>query len=252
MRKISLFIFLLLLCSTASAEIIRLKTGKVLEGEILLRNEQVVVFRETSGARYQYPMSEVEYIGQPDGKTRQVEPATTTSSAVVKTESTERKAQFRLELAGGLGVMDKSVGGAMAVDALVGSRRIAGREMMIGGAIGYHGIWASGQAMHFLPIQLVLRYTILPGTHSPYIGVGLGYGVALQKSYVGGIYSGLDLGYRYLTPRHHKQICVGLYGAIQGCRMTTEESVPDDDSAYIHARAGRMLGQFGLKFSIGL
>ena len=58
-----LVLSLCLLCgATAQAEVIRLKSGKEVTGTILLRNEEVVVFRDASGKRFQYPMRDVEVI----------------------------------------------------------------------------------------------------------------------------------------------------------------------------------------------
>lgn len=252
MRHFNILLILLTLSATMQAEVIRLKTGKVVEGDILLQNEHVVVLRDRSGAKYQYPMSEVERIGKP-GDTEFADVPAAVETKPIATTSGERKAMFRFELAGGMGTIDKAVGGSMSADMLVGSRRLAGRELMIGGGVGYHGYWADGRSMHFLPIQVAMRYTLLEQTHSPYIGVGIGYGVALSKDYVGGIYSGLDLGYRYLTPKKHKQICVGIFGTVQGCSMTADESIPDEENTtYQHAHAGRILGQVGVKISFGL
>lgn len=235
-------------CVCAQADVIRLKTGKSIDGEILLQNEQVVVLRDRTGAKFQYPMAEVAAIDR--SKEAVAAPAETKA---VRPAETERKAMFRFELAGGLGMADKTPGGAMAADLLVGGRRLAGREIFLGGGVGYHGIWADGRAYHFLPIQICIRYTILQDRpHSPYLGVGIGYGAALSRSYVGGIYSGLDFGYRYLTPRRHKTIAVGVFAHIQGCRIPTFVSIPDDDEQYAQDDAGRLLSQVGLKISFGL
>lgn len=251
----TLLILFCALCAYAHADIIVLKTGKTVEGDILLQNEQVVIVRDRKGARFQYPMTDVQKVSTHDSSNPAANSsATGTISSEASSSASPRKAMFRFELAGGLGTIDKNVGGAVIADLLVGSRQIAGRELFIGGGLGYHGAFANissnSKSYHFLPIQAVLRYTFLQGEHSPYVGAGLGYGIALSKDYVGGIYSGLDLGYRYRTPRRGKSICVGLFGTVQGCRTTAQTEA--DGQSYIQTRAGRIIGQAGVKISFGL
>ena len=43
----------------ARAETLILRTGARVQGEILLQNEEVVIIRDASGARFQYPRAEV-------------------------------------------------------------------------------------------------------------------------------------------------------------------------------------------------
>lgn len=56
--------------SFVSADVIRLKSGKTIEGTILFENEEVIVIRDTAGTRYQYPVREVEAspLPSPEGK----------------------------------------------------------------------------------------------------------------------------------------------------------------------------------------
>ena len=49
----------------------------------------------------------------------------------------------------------------------------------------------------FLPIQLAVRIPFFQQKHSPMAGVALGYGVALSKDYLGGLYAGANIGYCY-------------------------------------------------------
>ena len=60
-QKIVSLICLLWMVGTGSiwADVIRLKSGKTIEGTILFEDAEVVVIRDATGARYQYPKSEL-------------------------------------------------------------------------------------------------------------------------------------------------------------------------------------------------
>ena len=162
-----------------------------MKGEIVLQNADVVIVRDASGARFQYPRTEVQEI-------------MATDAAEVKEQEAEqdnigtsKKASILLELAGGPAVIpSQAVGGGFSVDMLVGSHHIGDRHLFIGGGLGYHGLFIGEEKYNFLPIQVALRMPFMEQKHAPVFGVALGYGVGLSRDYLGGLYAGLDFGYR--------------------------------------------------------
>lgn len=162
-----------------------------MKGEIVLQNADVVIVRDASGARFQYPRTEVQEI-------------LATDAAEVKEQEAEqdnigtsKKASILLELAGGPAVIpSQAVGGGFSVDMLVGSHHIGDRHLFIGGGLGYHGLFIGEEKYNFLPIQVALRMPFMEQKHAPVFGVALGYGVGLSRDYLGGLYAGLDFGYR--------------------------------------------------------
>lgn len=192
MRKTLVLFALSLVCAIcAHAETIVLRTGARVKGEIVLQNADVVIVRDASGARFQYPRTEVQEILAAD-------------AAEVKEQETEqenigtsKKASILLELAGGPAVIpSQAVGGGFSVDMLVGSHHIGDRHLFIGGGLGYHGLFIGEEKYNFLPIQVALRMPFMEQKHAPVFGVALGYGVGLSRDYLGGLYAGLDFGYR--------------------------------------------------------
>ncbi len=192
MRKTLVLFALSLVCAIcAHAETIVLRTGARVKGEIVLQNADVVIVRDASGARFQYPRTEVQEI-------------LATDAAEVKEQETEqenigtsKKASILLELAGGPAVIpSQAVGGGFSVDMLVGSHHIGDRHLFIGGGLGYHGLFIGEEKYNFLPIQVALRLPFMEQKHAPVFGVALGYGVGLSRDYLGGLYAGLDFGYR--------------------------------------------------------
>ncbi len=192
MRKTLVLFALSIVCAIcAHAETIVLRTGARVKGEIVLQNADVVIVRDASGARFQYPRTEVQEI-------------LATDAAEVKEQETEqenigtsKKASILLELAGGPAVIpSQAVGGGFSVDMLVGSHHIGDRHLFIGGGLGYHGLFIGEEKYNFLPIQVALRMPFMEQKHAPVFGVALGYGVGLSRDYLGGLYAGLDFGYR--------------------------------------------------------
>ena len=194
MKKVLSIFALALLCAVcAHAETLILRTGARVRGEILFQNEEVVIIRNAEGARFQYPRAEVQEILTVD-PVEEVEVVEETKAEI----GTSKKVAISLELGGGAACIPNSaVGGGFSVDFLVGSHHIGQRHIFLGAGLGYHGMFIGAEKYNFLPIQLALRLPLLEQKHAPVFGMSLGYGIALSKDYKGGIYAGLDFGYRY-------------------------------------------------------
>ena len=61
MQKRLLYLWILLtICITPTqAEVVVLRSGQQIKGEMLLNNDEVVILRQKNGLRYQYPKTEV-------------------------------------------------------------------------------------------------------------------------------------------------------------------------------------------------
>lgn len=244
-RKPFILLLLLLAAVMMQAEIVTLKNGTQVRGQILIQNDEVVILRDASGARYQYPRAEVVSIAE--------ETQTVVEEEEVKTvgEGHKKKASILLEPSVGAAILpnDGKTGVAYSVDLLVGSHNLADRRIFVGGGVGYHGD-AVGNKYHFLPIQAALRMPLVVGKHAPLMGMSLGYGVALSKQYVGGIYAEVLFGYRYEI---NSKTAIGLSADVrfQQARMTVSET-PDPlvpGTTYTN-QAGRSIVRTGLKFSL--
>ncbi len=194
MKKVLSIFALALLCALcAHAETLILRTGARVKGEILFQNEEVVIIRNAEGARFQYPRAEVQEI---------LTVVPVEEEVVVEEQKDEiktaKKVSVSLELGGGAACIPNSaVGGGFSVDFLVGSHHIGQRHIFLGAGLGYHGMFIGAEKYNFLPVQVALRLPLLEQKHAPVFGMALGYGIALSKTYKGGIYAGLDFGYRY-------------------------------------------------------
>lgn len=193
MKRLYIIALALLCVSFAHAETLLLRTGARVKGDIVFQNEEVVIIRNTEGARFQYPRAEVQEI-------LTVDPVEKELVQEIKSDEieTSKKVSIALELGGGAACIPNSaVGGGFSVDFLVGSHHIGDRHLFIGGGLGYHGSFIGEEKYNFLPIQVALRLPLLEQQHAPVFGMALGYGVALSKEYKGGLYASIDFGYRY-------------------------------------------------------
>lgn len=248
MRKLFVYIlFCTLSFAYVHAETIVLRTGARVKGSIVFQNEEVVIVRDAdSGARFQYPRTDVEEILSDDVEVTELRDTVITENPEI---STPKKASILLELAGGAAVIpNEEVGAAMSADLLVGTHHIGDRHLFIGGGLGYHGMFLGAEKYNFLPIQVALRMPFVETKHAPVFGFAAGYGVALSKDYLGGIYAGVDLGYRcQLNPK--TAISILAFAQFQQAKLsatTTIEGVDFTNST------GRNLVATGLKLAIYL
>ncbi len=184
-----LIIFIFLLCSVtllyAESRIV-LRSSATIEGTIIFQNEEVIVIKDADGKRYQYPASEVLRV-------EEVKDTILETPKVV-----EKKVGIIIGVNGGI-LCDKSIDGTITANMMLGASNLFEKHIFLGGSIGYNALIIDKVNYSLLPIQL---YTAIPisntysSMHAPFIGVGVGYGIALSKSYQGGLSAALDCGWR--------------------------------------------------------
>lgn len=247
MRKTLFFIVFIaasFLC--AHAETLILRTGARVEGTIVFQNEEVVIVRDASGARFQYPRADVAQIVE---KEETESPETKPSETEEYSDQPVKKVSVLVEIAGGAAVIPgERVGGAVSADMMVGSHQIAGKHLFIGGGLGYHGVFMGAEKYNFLPVQVALRMPFMDTRHAPVFGFGIGYGIALSKDYLGGIYAGMDLGYRcQLNPK--SAIAVVAFASFQQAQVPVATTI---EEARFVQKSGRNIVTAGLKLSLFL
>lgn len=230
-----------LLC--AQAETIVLRTGARVKGTILMQNEEVLIVRDTEGARFQFPRADVAEIVAGDAVVAE-ETAGTGEEPEIRTA---KKVSALLEISGGAALRpNEAAGGGVGADLIIGTHHIGSRHIFIGGGLGYHGVFLGAEKYNFLPVQAALRLPLVEGKHAPVFGVSLGYGVALSKNYVGGLYAGMDFGYRcQLNPK--TAVAVVAFARFQQAKVDVVEVI--DGLEFVN-RTGRNLVTPGLKLAL--
>lgn len=243
MKKI---LFLAALCvafAYAHAETILLRTGARVVGTIVFQNDDVVIVKNAEGARFQYPRADVQEILAED-EPEVVQQEETTDEADLKTS---KRVSALLEIGGGAAVQpNDAVGGGVSADLIIGSHHIGSRHILIGGGVGYHGLFIKGAKLHFLPVQVALRMPVIEATHAPVFGASIGYGIAMSKNYKGGLYAGLDFGYRYqINPK--SALAVVFFVQFQQAKVDVTETI---EGVEFVNKTGRGFVTPGLKLAL--
>ena len=190
MKRLLHILLLLILSCPIFAEVVTLRSGQIVRGEILLQNDEVIIIRASNGMRHQYPTSEVMSIR--DNATVEPHQPTTTNSSL-------RPINIALQVHGGvIYVPELGVGGQFGTDFMIGSRAIQGKRMFLGGSIGYRAKVIGSTTYSFIPLLAHIHMPLTEQQHAPLLGMSIGYGFAANKNEQGGICIGANIGGNYL------------------------------------------------------
>lgn len=243
MRKVLIILSFCMASICAHAETIILRTGARVVGSIVMQNDDVVIIRNAEGARFQYPRAEVQEVLKEDVP----DEADQTEETEEQDMQTSKRVSALLEIGGGAAINpNDATGGGVSVDLIIGSHHIKSRHLLIGGGIGYHGLFFKGEKLHFLPIQAALRVPFIEATHAPVFGVALGYGIALSKNYKGGLYAGIEFGYRYQI-NAKSALSVVAFAQFQQAKVHVTETI---DGVEFTQKSGRDLLTPGVKLAL--
>ena len=183
-----LLVGLLLLSAVSMAEVIVLRSGQRVLGEVVLQNEDVVIIRGVNGMRYQYPMNEVSSICVEEESVDGAE----------NEELVAPKGAFSLQLqamGGALYVPKMGWGGQAGVDLIMGANLLENR-WFVGGVVGYRAKVIEKDLYSFIPLQIKVS-SALNKERTAVVGMNVGYGFVANKTTQGGICVGAEAGWRF-------------------------------------------------------
>lgn len=227
------------------AETITLRSGKVLTGQVILQNDEVIILKDATGARFQFPMDDVERVEQTTAEaeenTIQVQPVETVS-----------KVAIRLNIMGGgsmipdarndeIGTHRTLTGGNVHAEVQIGSRDLSNKRIFVGGSIGYEGVLVD-KVYSLVPLKAVVSIPLMVATHAPEIGMNLGYAFGTGQIQ-GGITGGIDVSWRYQITEK-LVFLLGGYACCTQTRLPIEETI--NNQTYIN-HTGRAIVQLGIK-----
>lgn len=206
----------------AAADVITLRSGQTVSGKVLLHNDEAVVVQKADGTRYQYPAAEIVSVTAETGET--AAPA----AAKPQVENRKKVAAIATVAGGTAYIPEKGWGGYTAVSLLVGSHGIGGKRGLIGGGVGYTGIFAGGEQYMFIPLQAAAYIPLTARRHAPAVAATFGYGFAVHGALKGGLHAGVNIGWHYaVTPR--SALLLGADVTWQGARVRVTETVNGND-----------------------
>ncbi len=179
------------------------RSGRVVTGEIIQKNDEVVIVKDAYGARFQYPMSDVVEITEVSNQ------KTAASNQPAEDKNTRsvtnvKRTSLGFRLAGGVMSLGGTTGGAIAADFRLGANNVGGRHIFLGGQVGYRALMTpentdgkkAVKTLSVIPIDAVMELPLIQGDHVPMIGANIGYGIGVG-GILGGVNAGLSLAYRY-------------------------------------------------------
>lgn len=241
-RLLCLVVLLTILLVTCSAEVVVLRSGQRVQGELLLNNDEVVILRTKDGLRYQYPKAEVVSV-QADP----VDMATAVDAAAVRPQ---KKVALLPSVAGGVALVPHlGTGGMMDAHLAIGTHNLMNQHIFLGGEVGYRGVFVGKDAYSWIPLQLVLRSPLAGQKltrHRPLIGANVGYAFSTNQRWGGGMCAGIDIGWWYkISDRSH--FSLSLTAQWQQTRIHITETIHQSD--YDNFVGCNIVG-IGLKMSI--
>ncbi len=246
-KRFYIAILLFLLCTGASAAVVKLHSGKVVRGEVLVNNAEVVIVKTVDGTRFQYPASEVESVT--DNETEEAAEDVAGESEVKKMHG--KKTMILIDLGTGGTIIPHSKGGTyVGGEVMIGSRYIGTKQIFLGGGLSVSAIITPEQTYTFLPLQVAIKVPFLEGIHSPFVGAGIGCGFALSKKYNHGIYTYAQVGYRYQF-KNKAMLMTGVKAQFQQTRSNITETITADDGTEYSYKTDSGLSLFTIGVNIG-
>ena len=237
-RHLILLLLIVVCRGYLSAEVaVNLSSGQTIVGDILFENEEVVVIRTGDGMRYQYPRQDILSIGEAEVQKEDTESRNTA----------ERKVGVGVQVVGGAAFLpQESVGGFVGTDLKIGACNLMQRHIFLGGSVGYRAFIVDGKHIGFIPLQVCAEIPFLLYRNAPYIGMGVGYGIAVNKSYKGGLFVNLEIGWRHqINP--NSALTIACYSEYQQGIFTTSETINEE----IYTQQSYLgLSTIGLKLGI--
>ena len=244
-KQIILLVLVLLAFTVSEASVVTLRNGQTVQGEVLVNNDEVVIVKDATGARFQYPAAEVVSISEQ-------ETADDTSEDSTDNKPQGRKTTIMLGLTGGAAIIpQEKSGGYIDGEFMIGSRYIGQRSIFIGGGLGVNGILMKGQNYIFLPLQVAVNVPFIEGKHAPFAGAAVGYGFGLSKSTRGGIYTSAQVGYRYAFNKK-SALLLSLRAQFQQAKIEAIEIIKDQDGTEtaFTSNTGRSFVTIGIHLGI--
>ena len=206
------------------------RSGRVVVGEIVLRNEDVVIVKDDYGTRFQYPMTDIteitEIVEQQSEDTGQQSDGKKSRSL-----TNAKRTSLGIRAAGGVMSLDGTTGGAIAADVRMGANNVGGRRIFLGGQVGYRAMMAEQKVLSVIPIAAVLELPLTDTDHAPMIGANIGYGIGIG-GIRGGVNAGLTLAYRYHFTRTGS-LHIGLGAEVQQLAKAAHTVTVDSDQTFL-------------------
>ncbi len=207
---LSLFFVVQLMAQEIATDVVILKSGEKYLGEIVLRNDEIIMLKTPDGKRFQFQMKEIEKIG----KENNVYQHNSESGQV-------SKGSFAgiIDLNGGFSFAPSTQIGRTpyaGVSLAFGSRNAFGTNAFLGAGAGYESYTGNGKSsgLSYIPVFIQAYMPLGNSRISPATRVKAGYSFSVNDTYRGGVFFSTSGGIN-LKLSQTTSFFAGIFGQIQ-------------------------------------
>lgn len=250
MRKFFLIILLLIFpfvfafSQEKLQDIVILKNGEKYKGEIVLKNDEILLLKTEDGKRFQFQMSDVEKTGR----------------QMVKEDNKETldannfdRGNFSglFQVGGGFFSAPNTIlknGQKMNISLAFGSRKAFSTNAFVGAGAGFEGLFISrvDSTVSFLPVFLQTKIPLNNKKICPVIGSKIGYDFTLNDLYKGGILFDVSGGIHFKLSDTSSAL-VELFGNVHQVKGKVTEK---NELGQFSKTGKAAVYSFGLNFSL--
>lgn len=186
---------------------ITLKSGAVFVGEVILKNDELIMLKDNTGARFQFALPEIDKI-----ETATNEPTIAAKKANVATVRNKNFCgQFEISFGNALARKAFASASAPQVGLTFGNQKSFGKDLFIGIGTGY--LWSADANLALIPASLKIQTYTSKNRTSPFVGFESGYAFSATKIYRGGPYAKISLGINHRL-NYKSAIYAGISAAV--------------------------------------
>ncbi len=224
-----------------------MKTGEIYYGEVVFRNDEMLILQTDEGVRYQFSLEEVKDISK-----ETVDGSDELEKMQQEGQSDEIQNFFAvLDACGGISSAKNSfdVSPNTQVAFVLGKNKVFSENFFVGLGVGYNSSYLKSiSSLNFLPVFLRLQNTFTNNRISPFVRMDAGYAFSMTSGWDGGALVKAAAGISSRLSYKTKLFC-GVYAGIQQFGGKLSETISSGTYYYEGTTNMKQLGlQLGIQF----
>jgi len=203
---------------------ITLKSGAVFVGEVILKNDELIMLKDNTGARFQFAMPEIEKI-----EAATTLPTNSSKQVNIKTTNGNFCAHFELSLGNASARKAFSMALAPQVGLTFGNRKSFGKDLYIGIGTGYY--WIADANLGLISAAFKIQTYTSKNRTSPFVGFESGYAFSATKNQGGGPFAKISFGINHRL-NFKSAIYAGVSAAVYSISGKLSESTENGIFTY--------------------
>lgn len=222
---------------------ITLNTGEVFIGEILVRNNELIMLKTIDGGRYQFQLSEIKIV---EKELIPVKSNINTKESIPSTVNFSGVFEFLGGVSTAKNCFNTSPNAQLSL--IFGNKNLFNKNLFLGLGVGINNTIVSpnSSSMAFLPVFIRLQSTVNKARTSPFFGMDAGYAFALTQSYDGGFLVKVTAGISHKIS-YKSYLTLGIYAGVNSISGNLIES---NDLGIFRYYGNTNMNTFGVKIGL--